>query len=247
MRSESNLEAKAVRGAPVKVVYVVGAGRSGSTILGVLLGNHSEMENLGEVSRWAMHDGLPRDGEANDGSMSFWSQAKELLPPEVLSGDLSRLRAQQDAVERRSRFVANLLDLVPAGERGRYGATQGEIFRAASRVSGRTWMVDTVEERRPCDSASAGPGNRCSRHSPHPRSARGCVLVSSAGCGTSSKVARGSTPRLCFGQWRGTPCTGGRRETGAVSACGMKTWRAMCPALRVVTGTHFTGSVDFLN
>ena len=37
--------------APVKVLYITGLGRSGSTILDVVLGNHPKIESVGEVTR----------------------------------------------------------------------------------------------------------------------------------------------------------------------------------------------------
>ena len=41
-----------------KVIYVMGAGRSGSTILGVTLGNCADVFFAGELDKW-----LPRGGE----------------------------------------------------------------------------------------------------------------------------------------------------------------------------------------
>jgi len=38
---------------PLRVVYIMGAGRSGSTVLAALLGNHPAMENAGELSQLA--------------------------------------------------------------------------------------------------------------------------------------------------------------------------------------------------
>ncbi len=35
---------------PVKVLYITGAGRSGSTILDIVLGNHPDIESTGELS-----------------------------------------------------------------------------------------------------------------------------------------------------------------------------------------------------
>lgn len=41
-----------------EVIYIIGGGRSGSSILSILLGNHQDFVNLGEVKRWAMYNGL---------------------------------------------------------------------------------------------------------------------------------------------------------------------------------------------
>src|SRR5690242_16633846 len=42
-----------------KVVYIMGAGRSGSTILGVSLGNCADLVYAGELDKWPARSGRP--------------------------------------------------------------------------------------------------------------------------------------------------------------------------------------------
>src|SRR5258708_33769196 len=52
-------ELRAPAGERTKVVYVIGAGHSGSTILGLTLGNCDGVFFAGEVARWLRYDGRP--------------------------------------------------------------------------------------------------------------------------------------------------------------------------------------------
>src|SRR3989440_11450989 len=58
-----------------QVLYVMGAGRSGSTILGVALGNCDGLFYAGELDKW-----LPRSGEPpldGDERARFWAVVRQ--------------------------------------------------------------------------------------------------------------------------------------------------------------------------
>lgn len=57
-----------------QVLYIMGAGRCGSTILSILLSKHEHMEAVGEIKMWPRHRGLPRDKETKAGNYRFWSK-----------------------------------------------------------------------------------------------------------------------------------------------------------------------------
>ena len=46
---------------PVKVLYITGLGRSGSTILDIVLGNHPDIESVGEVGNLALNGWISRE------------------------------------------------------------------------------------------------------------------------------------------------------------------------------------------
>lgn len=55
----------------MKVIYIIGAGRSGTTLLDILLGNQKGVFSAGELNRFLVRDGVPhaaRDQEV----MKFW-------------------------------------------------------------------------------------------------------------------------------------------------------------------------------
>src|SRR5205085_5683358 len=58
-----------------KVLYVLGAGRSGSTILGVALGNCDGVFFAGELNKWLAQSGAPSLKDAP--RVEFWSTVRE--------------------------------------------------------------------------------------------------------------------------------------------------------------------------
>src|SRR5258707_3447159 len=68
-------ELRAPAGERTKVVYVIGAGHSGSTILGLTLGNCDGVFFAGEVARWLRYDGRPPlEGEER---AELWRRGRE--------------------------------------------------------------------------------------------------------------------------------------------------------------------------
>jgi hypothetical protein len=136
-RSSSESEPAPPSGRP-KVVYVMGAGRSGSTILGVTLGNCDGVFYGGELDKWLMRSGRPkRDGEER---VRFWQSvlgqvdgAEELFGREVhqyLERSSGLFRLSRRAARRR------LLD--------RYRSVTEQLYHAIARTSGATHVVDTA-------------------------------------------------------------------------------------------------------
>src|ERR1700676_598924 len=69
-RSDSFSRPMAEQSRP-KVIYVMGAGRSGSTVLGVALGNCENVFFAGELDKWLVRRGAPN--LTDDERTRFWS------------------------------------------------------------------------------------------------------------------------------------------------------------------------------
>ena len=69
LQSSEGPPSESPRQAP-KVIYVMGAGHSGSTILGVALGNCDGVLFAGELDKWFARSGVPRRSGAE--LASFW-------------------------------------------------------------------------------------------------------------------------------------------------------------------------------
>ena len=126
--------------APVRptVIYVMGAGHSGSSILGVALGNCAGVFYAGEVDEWLLKGGAGRWAGAE--RTRFWEAVRERIGgrAEGLSGDsVNRL------VERSSA----LLRVDRRGERrailARYRPLTEELFAAIADVAEADCVVDT--------------------------------------------------------------------------------------------------------
>ena len=105
-------------GNKVTVVYIVGAGRSGSTVLDTILGNHPEVESVGELcnlvrSAWF---GPEYCACGQRGSICpFWSQVRTDWERRSGTDDLEIYMKLEDVFER-SRFFFRLF-------RERFGQT----------------------------------------------------------------------------------------------------------------------------
>jgi hypothetical protein len=119
-----------------KVLYVMGAGRSGTTILGVALGNCAGYVFAGELNKWLPRSGVPSyDGV---GRASFWASVRQCVDvDEELSG------GRASCLERSSA----LFDFRKWRERrrlrGRYRELSEDLYRTVARLADATHVVDT--------------------------------------------------------------------------------------------------------
>jgi hypothetical protein len=110
--------------APIRVIYVAGAGHSGSTLLDVLLASHSRVASVGEIKTV----GRPPARRCTCGvrpwsACPFWSEVDDLV----------RKRVGRSLPE---------LDLGGADPE-RFARDNRAVFRAVTEVSGRDVVVDS--------------------------------------------------------------------------------------------------------
>ncbi len=119
-----------------KVLYVVGAGRSGSTILGITLGNCEGIFYGGELDKWLRRSGKPPLGGAE--REKFWREVREDMDvPESLLGKDARCLEQSSAPFRIGSWRAQRRLRKP------YRRFSQELYRAIARTAGATHIVDT--------------------------------------------------------------------------------------------------------
>jgi Sulfotransferase family len=123
------------RGAP-KVLYVMGAGRSGSTILGITLGNCTDIFYAGELDKWLRRSGTPPLG--GEERQRFWRTVREEIDVSpTLLGKKARSLEQSSAPFRlHSRRGQRSL-------REPYRRFSQELYRVIARTAGVTHIVDT--------------------------------------------------------------------------------------------------------
>lgn len=120
-----------------KVVYVMGSGRSGSTILGVALGNCDGVFYAGELDNWLVRSGTPVLGGLE--RTRFWSTVRDDVPG---GRELFGNRAQRD-LERSSAPVRVHRWRARRQLRERYRRVTEDLYRAIARAAGVTHVVDT--------------------------------------------------------------------------------------------------------
>jgi hypothetical protein len=119
-----------------KLVYIMGAGRSGSTILGVTLGNCPGVFFAGELDRWLPRAGVsPQPGTERAG---FWHAVSDSMPraDDLFAGAASCL-------ERSSEVFAPASWRRRGRLRGRYMEVQEALVGAIARVAGASHVVDS--------------------------------------------------------------------------------------------------------
>lgn len=119
-----------------KVIYVMGAGRSGSTILGVALGNCASVFYAGELEAWLRKSGVPNfSGTKRE---QFWETVRESVHGDDLFGDEAWRCLEYPTAwfslanwRRRRRL------------RPRYREVVGRLYRAIASTSGAAYVIDT--------------------------------------------------------------------------------------------------------
>ncbi len=134
--ASSEQDARAPKPKP-KVIYVMGAGRSGSTILGVALGNCDGIFFAGELDKW-----LPRAGEPtlkDAARVAFWERVRgRMSAPEVLVGAGPRRYLERSSALFRIDRIRALARL-----RAPYRAATSELFAAIAATAEVGYVVDS--------------------------------------------------------------------------------------------------------
>ncbi len=124
---------------PVRVVYVMGAGHSGSTILGAALGNCGGSFYAGEVEEWLARGGEP--GLGGEERTEFWRRVGERVDAqaaaELFGPAANRLLERSSAILRVDRWPAR------RRMRRRYRALARELLGAIAAVAGAERVVDS--------------------------------------------------------------------------------------------------------
>lgn len=153
-----------------RVAYLASSGRTGSTLLDLLLGNHPEVIGLGEVHRLHLWAAAPGEHTCSCGrpvpGCPFWSRVRDRLAADLGRPDLD-LAAFPTCVPKPAsglhRRVPRLLDLLRAAGTGWMWRTAARaapsvraereatrnslaVFRAVAAVSGRPVLVDSTKD-----------------------------------------------------------------------------------------------------
>ncbi len=125
------------RGKPTGVVYVMGSGHSGSTILGVALGNCRGMFFAGELQRFLGRAGTPVLGGLE--RSRFWASVRAALPDaqQLYGNSAHRLLERSSAVLR----VGSLRRR--RALQGPYRSLAGRLFEAIADTAEADYVLDT--------------------------------------------------------------------------------------------------------
>jgi Sulfotransferase family len=123
-----------------RVLYVMGAGRSGSSTLGITLGNCDGVFYAGELDNWLVRSGVPQVEDPE--RLRFWEGVREQLDDPRAAESLFGSEAQR-TIER----SVSLLRVHKWGARRRlrkrYRAVAEDLYGAVTRAAGTDALADT--------------------------------------------------------------------------------------------------------
>ena len=73
------------------LIYIIGAGRSGTTLLDILLGNANNTISIGELNRFFKRDGIPPKRKENSPTALFWREIRDRFDAENPNEDYTKL------------------------------------------------------------------------------------------------------------------------------------------------------------
>jgi Sulfotransferase family len=123
-----------------QVIYVMGAGRSGSTTLGITLGNCANVFYAGELDNWLVRSGVPQVEDGPRGE--FWRSVREQLEDPDAAAQLFGNDAQR-AIERSLSLFRVHRWRARYRMRRRYRAIAEDLLRAVTRAADVTHIADT--------------------------------------------------------------------------------------------------------
>ena len=118
----------------------MGAGRSGSTVLGIALGNCTGVFYAGELDNWLPRSGVPQVESPE--RIRFWEQVRGELEDVDGASDLFGHEAQRSIERSLSLFRVHMW-WARRRLSGRYRAVAGDLYRAIARVTAATHIADT--------------------------------------------------------------------------------------------------------
>lgn len=134
---------------PLKIIYVVGEGRSGSTVLDMVLGNSPRVSGVGEL--WAfLEDSEVAAGPCSCGSnvndCSFWTEVKREFLRRAELSNLERPRSLRLKYDGLPHVAQHLLRLNCRSDFVEYCSYMRTLYGAISDVSKNSIIVDSTKQ-----------------------------------------------------------------------------------------------------
>lgn len=126
-----------------KVIYLMGAGRSGTTALATFLGNSPYVFNAGELHQLNEHIIKGKNCSCGNSlaECKFWS--KLLIESNYSDGMLIDVCSRDYDIEKHGAILKHLLNQHPRKELEDYLGRQESLFAALSRTSNKRYIIDS--------------------------------------------------------------------------------------------------------
>jgi len=125
------------------VVYIMGAGRSGTTLLDILLGNGDGSVSCGELNRFARHHGEPPLIEPASARGRFWNRVRAALRRRMARLDFDRLAALEHRHAYHTSALRALLPIASDADAAQYNGYVRDLYESLFEVSGARTLIDS--------------------------------------------------------------------------------------------------------
>jgi hypothetical protein len=131
----------------IKIIYIIGTGRNGSTLIDVVLGNSKKIQSTGElfnaIGAWRINKVCSCNKTVDD--CPFWSKVKQLFIKTSKDLELSDISAMQKYFERKMLSPFNILvhKLLHSKKFKQYKKSLKEFYTAIAIVSEKPVLVDS--------------------------------------------------------------------------------------------------------
>ena len=108
------------------LIYIIGAGRSGTTLLDIILGNNNNSISLGEVNRFFKREGIPPKREVDSEVYLFWDSINEEFNKKHDTNTYSNF----SKVFRNNEYHSNALKVIFGKSDSKYGNVLKTLYNA---------------------------------------------------------------------------------------------------------------------
>lgn len=130
----------------INLIYLMGAGRSGTTAIATFLGGHPDIQVVGEMHQF--YDHLRDDLACSCGeklkNCEFWSEVLHNLSENTKSNP-SKIQELNDKVEYHSSLPKHFTGTVSSKILTEYNSYQQELFSAISKSSNANYFLDSAK------------------------------------------------------------------------------------------------------
>lgn len=124
-----------------QILYILGSGRSGSTLLDIMLGNAESVFSCGELRRFALHGGISSPKEQSAESIQFWTKISNELEKKLPELDSINWKEQCHGIEYHTRFLAPWR--LTQDKMAIYGRYVNALMDLIFEETGASWLVDS--------------------------------------------------------------------------------------------------------
>jgi hypothetical protein len=126
------------------ILYVLGAGRSGTTLLDIILGNSDDIKSCGELLRFVETKGVPPGTEEGSDVYEFWDGIKKCLNAKYNEDiDYNNLFISCRKVETHRWFLRTYLNMVPNNLMNIYGIYNERLYDCIFETIDTNVLIDS--------------------------------------------------------------------------------------------------------